>query len=169
MQTQRNDVGQKIAKRIHSGHIAKIVAAAKESSTATAIAVEDFRQTCEVKTLAKAAKTCRKTLNEIVARLTAEHDSALTYRNELNDKAYQDIMRRISEEITPNVQKAETELRAANDKLMRAGLEQTAERWDMLTAGHNYRARCCDHRIEIIETALGSNKPRAKKATTTQS
>lgn len=167
--TQRNDVGQKIAKRMHGSHIAKIVAAAKESAIATAVAVQDYRKTCEVETLAQAAKTCRAALNEIVAQLTAEHDRALAFRNEMNDVAYQSTMRWISDKTTPQVQTAEATLRAVNDKLMRAGLEITAERWDLLAAGVNHRVRGCDHRLALVEKALGNakpQKPRAKKTAT---
>jgi len=160
MKTQRNDVGQKIAKRTHSGHIAKIVMAAKGSAIATALAVEDYHKTLEIETLVTAAKTCRKQLETVVAQLTAEHDRALAYRNELNDDAYQAIMRRIPEKITPQVQEAETQLRAVNDKLMRAGLEIMAERWDLLAAGVNHRVLGCDHRLTLIEAALGNAKPK---------
>lgn len=166
MQTQRNETGMK-TRRQQNGHIAKIVQRAKESAIATALAVEDYRKTCEVETLAQAAKTCRMDINDRVDQLIAAHDAALALNKKGDVTAYKVGMESIANQMAPAVQNAEAALRATNDKLMRAGLEITAERWDMLAAGNPYRAHGCAHRLELIEAALGSakpKKPRAKKA-----
>lgn len=170
-QTQRNDVGQKIAKRIHSDHIAKIVKAAKESAIATAIAVEDYHKTCEVEKIVAAAKECRKNVNFTISQITAAYEATINLKDAGNLTAYDVGMKSITDQIAPSVQAAEATLRAVNDKLMRAGLEITAERWDLLTAGSRGRAHGCTLRLEMIEKALGSNKPKKARAkqTATQS
>lgn len=158
MQTQRNEIGMK-TRRQTSEHVAKIVAAAKGSAIATAIAVEDYHKTCEVENLAKAAKTCRMHVTDIVAAIVNSHDMANKCRLINNDIGYEANMKAVVD-LTPKVQEAEATLRAVNDKLMRAGLEITAERWDMLTAGNRGRAHGCTARLEMIEKALGRNKPK---------